>query len=139
MDLERLTADPALEAQVSRILQNAPPSTASLASAAMCKRLVQFAGQSPTLAHFESVCRTFGRFDTTALASVYSAAHPRKQSSDGATSGGLIFAPAKDKRTDNEPKGSVLGLDRRAAELRERAVKSMGRTTTPDAAEGGAP
>ncbi|KAJ2318015.1 Pre-mRNA-splicing factor ATP-dependent RNA helicase PRP16, partial [Coemansia sp. RSA 2704] len=139
MDLERLTADPALEAQVSRILQNAPPSTASLASAAMCKRLVQFAGQSPTLAHFESVCRTFGRFDTTALASVYSAAHPRKQSSDATTSGGLIFAPAKDKRTDNEPKGSVLGLDRRAAELRERAVKSMGRTTTPDAAEGGAP
>ncbi|KAJ2742304.1 Pre-mRNA-splicing factor ATP-dependent RNA helicase PRP16 [Coemansia sp. BCRC 34301] len=73
MDLDRQAGDPALEARVAQILQAAPPATAQLASSAVCKRLVQFGSAAKTLGHFERDCRMFGRFDSNALASVYSA------------------------------------------------------------------
>ncbi|KAJ2869707.1 hypothetical protein GGH93_006085 [Coemansia aciculifera] len=88
MDLDKLASDPALEANVARILQAAPPPTAQLSSSAVCKRLVQFGSSAKTLGQFESACRMFGRFDRDALESVYSAiqTHRRAPASVSASS-----------------------------------------------------
>ncbi|KAJ2255496.1 hypothetical protein GGI13_001596, partial [Coemansia sp. RSA 455] len=88
MDLDKLASDPVLEANVARILRAAPPPTAQLSSAAVCKRLVQFGSSATTLGQFESACRMFGRFDRDALESVYSAiqTHRRAPASVSASS-----------------------------------------------------
>ncbi|KAJ2359466.1 Pre-mRNA-splicing factor ATP-dependent RNA helicase PRP16 [Coemansia erecta] len=147
MDLDAQYVDPQLEAHISRILNEAQPATAQPSSSAICKRLAQFGNQASSLEQFERACRMFGRFDESALSSVYSAIQQHKQKRTmtdrvfgstklgggeqlrGETEGGLVFVPKTQQRAEgqaSEPsKQSALGLDKRAAALRAAAVRSV--------------
>ncbi|KAJ1749407.1 Pre-mRNA-splicing factor ATP-dependent RNA helicase PRP16 [Coemansia sp. RSA 1821] len=161
MDLRKV--DPQLETRISRLLQNAPPATSQLASPVVCKRLAQFAMQASGLHQFEAACKMFGRFDAQTLESVYNAVQQHQRSLSAVTTskifskdvntstaeqnnsqhsdqqqnssaGGLIYVPKSgDKHSGGQ---SALGLDKRAAELRAKALESMGkRQTEPDESE----
>ncbi|KAJ2724508.1 hypothetical protein GGI07_001939, partial [Coemansia sp. Benny D115] len=134
MDLAGRPQDALLESAVDNILRQAPAQTAQLATPTVCKRLIHFATQSTTQQQFETACRTFGRFDSDSLAAVYNRVqshhltNPSAAQKESPGGGGLVYVPRSKKGNASEnpkPRSSVLGLDRRAAELREKALSSM--------------
>ncbi|KAJ1807161.1 hypothetical protein LPJ56_004969, partial [Coemansia sp. RSA 2599] len=152
MDLAGQSVDAKLEARIDSILKSASATTAQLSTPAVCKRLAQFGASSSTLQRFESACRMFGRFDSDALQSVYNAVRDHQKAASvfgtaeaserlhaedgGGGAGGLVYVPKSRRAADDSSatKGSsslagksLLGLDRRAAELRQRALQSMNR------------
>ncbi|KAJ2697833.1 hypothetical protein FB645_005815 [Coemansia sp. IMI 203386] len=140
MDLAGQSVDAKLETRIDSILKNGPAGTAQLSTPAVCKRLAQFGASSSSQQQFDSACRMFGRFDSDVLQSVYKAIRDHQKTAnvfsaaeqmpvDGnAGKGGLVYVP-KSKRDTKSPQQqtgkSALGLDRRAAELRQRAVEAM--------------
>ncbi|KAJ2804602.1 hypothetical protein H4R20_002442 [Coemansia guatemalensis] len=109
MDLDGQHVDPGLEASVGRILQSAEGTTAQLATSAVSRRLVQFGTSASSLQQFETACRMFGRFDTSALETVYNKIKQHQQDTAGKVAASSVFGSAERRKPLGESSQAASG------------------------------